>query len=434
MRVKVHRANAGNPAPYILAWQSDGTMLSAGIDLSGLDLSPQPQAEPADICWALNGDTLTLSGRGAMPDYSTAAPPWKSRMNKIRHVVIEPGITHVGDQSFQYCSNLTSVALPDTVTSIGKAAFYKCRSLQEITLPPFLDTLGDQAFDQCLSLKSVVIPEMVGRLGKAVFAGCTSLRSAAIPFYVTEIGASAFNGCSKLRDVYFIGSSQEWAGVKIASGNKPLLNADIHTSDRPGDIVAFGAYEQDNDPTNGKEPIEWYVLARDGGRMLVISKYGLDVQTYNRELADVSWEACTLRDWLNGPFLEEAFSAEERAMIPTVTVSADSNPECDTPPGKTTKDRVFLLSIPEVKQYMDSIEARKCEPTAYALAQGAGPEDDDAELSCSWWLRSPGVHASHASCILEDTSETYAGEMNCFGFSVNDFGAIRPAMWIEAAS
>ena len=121
-------------------------------------------------------------------------------------------------------------------------------------------------------------------------------------------------------------------------------------------------------------------------------------------------------------------------MIPTVTVSADSNPECDTPSGKNTKDKVFLLSIPEVKQYMNSIEARKCEPTAYALAQGAGTRDDETALSCWWWLRSPGVHASHASCILEDTSETYAGEMNCFGFSVNDFGAIRPVMWIESAS
>lgn len=432
VRMKIVQSRTGSYDTYIFAWRSDGTMLAAGIDLSGLDLSPRPQAEPADITWALNGDTLTVSGRGPMPDYSTTTPPWESQKAAIRHVVIESGITHVGDQCFQYCYNLTSVALPDTVTSIGKAAFYKCRSLQEITLPPFLDTLGDQAFDRCLGLKSVVIPDLVGRLGNSVFNGCESLRSVALPYCVTEIGSSAFYGCSKLQDVYFGGNSQEWADIHIASDNKPLINADIHTSDCPGEAVVFGAYEQDNDLTNGKEPIEWYVLAREGSRMLVVSKYGLDSRQFNSERAEVSWETCTLRDWLNGPFMEEAFSAEEQAMIPSVTLSADNNPQFDTSPGKNTMDQVFLFSIPEVKLYFNSSEARKCVPTAYAFAQGAGTMNDYRGLSCWWWLRSPGDDTDNASCIFAGTLETSAGDIHCYGFRVNDFGAIRPAMWIES--
>ena len=104
--------------PYILGWQSDGTMLAAGIDLSGLELP--------FINWTLSGDTLTISGKGAMPDYSTTTPPWEGHKKEIKQIVIEPGITHIGTQSFQYCSNVEFVSLPDTVTSIGKTAFFKC--------------------------------------------------------------------------------------------------------------------------------------------------------------------------------------------------------------------------------------------------------------------------------------------------------------------
>jgi hypothetical protein len=209
------------------------------------------------------------------------------------------------------------------------------------------------------------------------------------------------------------------------------MNADIHTSDCPGEIVFFGTYEQDNDLTNGKEPIEWYVLAREGSRMLVVSKYGLDSRQFNSERADVNWETCTLRDWLNGPFWEEAFSPEEQAMIQTVTVSADNNPQFDTSPVRNTMDQVFLFSIPEVKLYLHSSEARKCVPTAYALAQGAGTMNDYKGLSCWWWLRSPGDDTDNASCILAGTSETSAGDIFYYGLRVDNFGAIRPAMWIK---
>ena len=64
-----------------------------------------------------------------------------------------------------------------------------------------------------------------------------------------------------------------------------------------GDIVYFGAYEQDNNTSNGKEDIEWIVLAKENGKVLVISKYALDCQEYNSTYTDVTWEACSLRTW-----------------------------------------------------------------------------------------------------------------------------------------
>ena len=114
-----------------------------------------------------------------------------------------------------------------------------------------------------------------------------------------------------------------------------------------GDTYTFGAYEQDNSTSNGKEAIEWTVLDKDGMSLLLISKQALDCQQYNTSYTDVTWESCSLRKWMNGTFLNKAFNAEEQAQIQNTTVSADKNPEYNTNPGNATTDKVFLLSINE---------------------------------------------------------------------------------------
>lgn len=83
-----------------------------------------------------------------------------------------------------------------------------------------------------------------------------------------------------------------------------------------------------------------------------------------------TWETCTLRQWLNNNFFNAAFSGYERAMIPTVTVSADENPEYSTDHGNATQDRVFLLSIDEANKYFGSDSERRCKPTDYAAVIG----------------------------------------------------------------
>ena len=153
------------------------------------------------------------------------------------------------------------------------------------------------------------------------------------------------------------------------------------------DIVYFGAYEQDNDESNGAEAIEWLVLDKEGDKLLVISKYALDCQPYNTDYTDVTWESCTLRTWLNDDFLNEAFSADEQSYIVQTTVTADENPKYDTDPGNDTKDRIFLLSIDEAEKYFSWGSRRRCEPTDYAVSNGAYESDSG---NCWWWLRSPG--------------------------------------------
>lgn len=215
-------------------------------------------------------------------------------------------------------------------------------------------------------------------------------------------------------------------------GIKPLYYEALLLKAKVGDTVFFGAYEQDNNTSNGKEDIEWLVLAKENNRLLVISQYALDCKPYNRERADVTWENCTLRKWLNGTFFSTVFSNKEKAMIPTVTLSADKNPQFDTDPGNATEDKVFLLRITEANQYFKNDEARMCVPTAYAEANGAFTSDSYTKggvAACWWWLRSPGLNQSRVARVEGD------GVVYGYGSNVNYDGfCVRPALWIDLES
>lgn len=201
---------------------------------------------------------------------------------------------------------------------------------------------------------------------------------------------------------------------------KPLLLAKA----KPGDTVFLGTYEQDNNTSNGKEDIAWLVLEVKDGKALVVSKYALDCKQYNTSNTDVTWETCTLRKWLNNDFINAAFSSYEKAMIPTVTVSADKN---STNPGNATQDQVFLLSITEANKYFGSDSARQCKPTDYAFANGA--YFNSVNGNCWWWLRSPGVtqYSAHSAAYVHSSGGVYeSGSDVDIGTS-----AVRPAMWIS---
>ena len=190
-----------------------------------------------------------------------------------------------------------------------------------------------------------------------------------------------------------------------------------------GSYINFGAYEQDNNTSNGKEDIEWLVLEVKDGKALVISNDALDCKPYNTSHTHVTWETCTLREWLNNDFINAAFSAAEKAMIPTVTVSEHGNPRYIINPGNATQDQVFLLSITEVNKYFSSDRARQCKPTDYAVANGAYA--DSSNGNCWWWLRSPGDLQNIAAFVRN------GGGINEGGYSVNcDDIAVRPALWI----
>ena len=139
-----------------------------------------------------------------------------------------------------------------------------------------------------------------------------------------------------------------------------------------GDIITFGSYWQGNSETDGKMPVEWIVLDKHDGRILIVSKYALDAKPIDESTKVLKWDECSLREWLNGAFMNAAFSEEEQEKIVTSTISDHDNPQFGTKGGNNTTEKVFLLSIEETEEYFQSDEARRCVPTDYAVAQGIG--------------------------------------------------------------
>ncbi len=189
------------------------------------------------------------------------------------------------------------------------------------------------------------------------------------------------------------------------------------TSVSVGDYIVFGAYEQDNDLTNGKEPIEWLVLDAQDGKALLISKYVLDCRKFNTTNTQVAWESSSIRSWLNEEFLSNAFSVEEQAMISTTALNVNTGIEVE----EDTEDKIFLLSFEEAKCYFSVDSDRQCSPTEYARAQGCRTNIDKM---CWWWLRSLDLfNYYHAGLVYFDGSLDY-------GNVQTKYNGVRPALWL----
>ena len=156
-----------------------------------------------NLSWILTEDgVLRISGYGAMPDYSTSSvAPWYSKRTKITSVVVEPGVTNVGDYAFYACLKLAEVELAEEITDIGQGTFQDCTKLKAVEIPEGVTSIRDSAFRGCGSLMSVSIPEGVTRMGRSAFSGCSNLTSMSIPEGVTSIEYSTFFGCSSLASI-----------------------------------------------------------------------------------------------------------------------------------------------------------------------------------------------------------------------------------------
>ena len=207
-----------------------------------------------------------------------------------------------------------------------------------------------------------------------------------------------------------------------------------------GGFITLGQYEQDNNLENGAESIEWLVLAIESDRMLVISKYGLDMQAFHTEAEEITWENCTLRKWLNEEFYNKAFSEDDKTKILTVTLE---NPDTDgfylsdyvkvgfgrdyssviekyaAKGGNPTEDRLFCLSWAEALEYFDSNESRICEYTAYAWSKTGRTIE-------GWMLRSP--LAKYCIQLVDNGGFIPTGAVRHLA---DDLLTIRPAMWIS---
>ncbi|MBQ2183657.1 MAG: DUF4214 domain-containing protein [Lachnospiraceae bacterium] len=257
----------------------------------------------------------------------------------------------------------------------------------------------------------------------------------------------------------------------IARGTYKATDKGTYEINRPnykvGDILLYGKYEQDNNTSNGKENIEWQVLSVEEDRILVISKYVLDCKQYNKANGDITWEKCSLRQWLQNVFYNTAFSRDEKKWIPSVNVENKDNPLYGTKAGKDTTDKIFCLSLDEAEKYFGEFQAYYKKdmigykqnlmgvPTEYALSKGIGYMDitEDKYYSPYWWnpdtyewdlafkdiyttdvigkrtvcwfLRTPGQDNSY-TCSVRYCGRVGAG----YDLDVDYEEGIRPAMYI----
>ncbi len=175
----------------------------------------------------LEAKTLTISGDGEMTDYSAKAPaPWSEFAFEIETVIINDGVTIIGDSAFSDCSSLTSVTIPDGVTSIGDSTFSGCSALTSITIPESVTIIEPNAFENCSSLNSITIPQNVKSIYPYAFSGCSSLASIDLPVSVTFIGNMAFSYCNSLAEVNYAGTLEQWCLIQFdGSGNDSLIDA-----------------------------------------------------------------------------------------------------------------------------------------------------------------------------------------------------------------
>ncbi len=203
----------------------------------------------------------------------------------------------------------------------------------------------------------------------------------------------------------------------------PLYKKQLMDHAEVGSYIILGSYEQDNVSYNGKELLEWRILDKQDGKMLLITRYGIDCLPFDWKEMKSSWDKCTLRGWLNNDFCQEAFTDEDRAMILETQVTAEPNPEFNTRSGEDTVDKVFLLSISEAEKYFSSTEDRRCQLTPYSRAMGAYMSEDN---TCWYWLRTAGGSREVSAIVIAAGFISMRGVRVMFSRTT-----VRPAVWIS---
>ena len=167
---------AADPGSYI----NNGNEVNNGtIDLEGGSSGEPQEPEKLENCgeklrWEFDAatGTLTVSGKGAMYDldYSTQLAPWNDYRHQITNVVINEGVTTVGDHMFDCYTAITSVSLPDTLKAINEQAFFGCSGLTEITIPAGVTQIGKYAFGTCMNLKYIICEGSAPSIGSNAFS------------------------------------------------------------------------------------------------------------------------------------------------------------------------------------------------------------------------------------------------------------------------
>lgn len=213
-----------------------------------------------------------------------------------------------------------------------------------------------------------------------------------------------------------------------------------HQDAQPGDLVTFGSYPHTAGGVD-KALITWRVLGNSDGELFLLSEFLLDCKRYHADFVDTTWRGCDLRRWLNGEFYDTAFSDDEKSLLQT-TLCADNGEGCPD-----TKDKVFLLSVAEMKELKNSLSPVEFDATwravgtefakmkkddgcrlfVYKGSIDAGYANRDGERQgCSWWwLRTQRGRIDRAYFVGVYGSLRGYGRVNLGGYGV------RPALRLK---
>lgn len=160
--------------------------------------------------WTFDGYTLRITGEGAMTQFANGnAVPWKDYKSQVTKVVIDDGITVIGQFSFLDCTNLLEANIPSSATAIGNQAFNKCKNLSKIILPEGVTSIGTYTF------------------------GTTSLTEITLPSTLTSVGTSSFQYTNTLTEIKFNGESANYTAEDGVLYNKDKTTLIIYPASNP---------------------------------------------------------------------------------------------------------------------------------------------------------------------------------------------------------
>lgn len=150
-----------------------------------------------DLYWIYrpSDKVLTIRGTGPMYDFrGQGAAPWKKALD-IQHIVIDEGVTSIGDYAFWDNPELLTVSIPEGITYIGKEAFGRCTGLTEVIMPDSVTRLGEKVFDGCTALENVKLSAGLEGLPNYAFYGCFRLKEIELPEGMVYLASYVFQNC-----------------------------------------------------------------------------------------------------------------------------------------------------------------------------------------------------------------------------------------------
>ena len=193
-----------------------------------------------NVSFVYQDGTLTISGTGEMADYEKYTDnetPYEDIKRFVKTVVIQEGVTRIGNDAFSYCSELQSVTLPEGIVSIGDNAFSGTYALTSITLPQSLETLGSYAFGGSF-IESITVPSKVKEISDSCFMSCDRLSSVTLPEGLEAIGSNAFSYNSAITGIT-IPSTVKSIGSHAFSRDEALTSITIPDSVT---FIDYGAF------------------------------------------------------------------------------------------------------------------------------------------------------------------------------------------------